>query len=79
MSRDGPVKAKGAELTAREREVLALVAAGLKNREIAATLVVSENTIEFHVRNILTKLHLSNRTQAAAYAIQGGLVGRPPA
>jgi DNA-binding NarL/FixJ family response regulator len=55
-------------LTAREREVLALVAEGLRNREIAARLGVSEHTVKFHLRNILEKLHAVSRTQLAARA-----------
>ena len=61
-------------LTEREREVLRLVAAGDTNREIAAKLVISENTAAFHIKNILSKLHTSNRTQAVAFAIRTGLV-----
>ena len=60
-------------LSKRELEVLRLVARGLSNQEIAADLVVSEGTIRVHVSNILTKLHLANRTQAALYALQEGL------
>jgi NarL family two-component system response regulator LiaR len=60
-------------LTKRELEVLRLVARGLSNQEIAAELVVSEGTVRIHVSNILTKLHLANRTQAALYALQEGL------
>lgn len=55
-------------LTARERETVALVATGLANREVAARLVVSERTVESHVRNALAKLGLHNRTQLAAWA-----------
>jgi DNA-binding NarL/FixJ family response regulator len=62
------------DLTAREREVLQLVAEGSTNREIAASLFLSEHTVNFHVRNILSKLHLRNRAQAVAYAIRTGLV-----
>jgi DNA-binding NarL/FixJ family response regulator len=57
----------------REREVLAELAAGRTNREIAGRLFISENTVRNHVKNILAKLHLANRTQAAAYAIREGL------
>lgn len=55
-------------LTAREREVLDLVARGMTNKEIGAALNVAENTVRAHLRNILDKLHVHNRTQAAAFA-----------
>jgi NarL family two-component system response regulator LiaR len=61
-------------LTRRELEVLRLVARGLSNQEISTELVVSEGTVRIHVSNILNKLHLANRTQAALYALQEGLV-----
>ncbi|MBI4277690.1 MAG: response regulator transcription factor [Armatimonadetes bacterium] len=61
-------------LTAREREVLELVAKGATNKEIGAALHISENTVRNHMRNILEKLHLQSRTQAAAYAVREGLV-----
>jgi NarL family two-component system response regulator LiaR len=61
------------QLTGREVEVLKLVAQGLPNKEIADRLVVSERTVRTHVGNILGKLHLANRTQAALYAIREGL------
>jgi DNA-binding NarL/FixJ family response regulator len=64
---------QAAALTPRESEVLRLVAAGATNREIAAELDVTENTVSFHVKNILAKLHLKNRAQAAAYAVRSGL------
>jgi len=62
------------ELTEREVEVLQLVADGMNNREIAEKLVISEKTVKTHVSNILGKLHLDDRTQAAVYALRHGLV-----
>ncbi len=64
----------GQELTPREKEVLSLVAKGYTNRDIADTLKISENTVKKHLSNIMEKLHLENRVQAAAYALQEGLV-----
>ena len=61
------------QLTAREHEVLVLLAGGLSNREIAAQLVISERTARTHVSNILDKLGLRSRTQAALYAVKEGL------
>jgi NarL family two-component system response regulator LiaR len=60
-------------LTAREVEILKLIAQGLPNRDIAEKLVISERTVRTHVTNILGKLHLANRTQAALYALREGL------
>jgi len=60
-------------LTARELEVLTFLAKGLSNDEIAARLVISERTVGTHVSNILGKLQLANRTQAALYALREGL------
>ena len=65
-------------LTAREQEVLELLVQGVtSNRELAARLMVSENTVKYHLRHILMKLHLQNRAQVVAYALRNGLVDRP--
>ena len=64
-------------LTPRELETLKLIARGLSNQEIAAELVVHERTIAKYVSNILNKLHLANRTQAALYALQEGITKLP--
>jgi NarL family two-component system response regulator LiaR len=64
------------ELSERELEVLRLIAAGLSNAEMAEKLVLSEKTIKGHVSNILSKLHLVDRTQAAIYAWREGIVHR---
>jgi DNA-binding NarL/FixJ family response regulator len=61
-------------LTPREREILVLVAEGRSNKEIAAELVISERTARTHVSNLLGKLNLASRTQAALVAIREGLV-----
>ncbi len=63
-----------AHLSRREDEVLRLVAQGATNKEIADSLFISENTVKTHLRNIMDKLHLANRSQAAAYAVKRGLV-----
>lgn len=65
------------ELTLREMEVLELVAARLSNAEIAERLVVSEHTVKNHMKSILSKLHLRNRRQAAAYGVARGWLPRP--
>jgi len=62
------------ELTSREREVLGLVAKGKGNREIGATLDVTEGTVKVHVNNILTKLGVASRTEAVNLAVRRGLV-----
>ncbi len=61
------------DLTERELEVLRLIAAGLGNQQIAEKLVISEKTVKTHVSNILSKLHLQDRTQAAIFALRHGL------
>ncbi|MBT2366810.1 response regulator transcription factor [Streptomyces sp. ISL-10] len=66
---------RGGNLTEREREVLGLIADGRSNREIARALVLSEKTVKTHVSNILMKLDLSDRTQAALWAVRHGLAG----
>ena len=63
-----------AELTPRELEVLRLLARGMSNKAIAAELVIAEKTVKTHVSNILAKLHLADRTQAALYAVRERLV-----
>ncbi|MGW3987812.1 response regulator [Streptomyces sp. NPDC004830] len=62
-------------LTEREREVLGLIADGRSNREIARALVLSEKTVKTHVSNILMKLDLADRTQAALWAVRHGVAG----
>ncbi len=62
------------ELTDRETTILKYVAEGLLNKEIADQLGISENTVKIHLRNILEKLHLKNRIQAAVYAVRQGIV-----
>ena len=62
------------ELTPRELEVLTQIARGRSNYEIATTLVISEGTVKMHVSNVLSKLHLADRTQAAIYALQQRLI-----
>jgi NarL family two-component system response regulator LiaR len=64
------------ELTNREMEVLRLIARGMSNCDIAEDLFISENTVKGHVSNILSKLQLADRTQAAVYAWEQGLVHR---
>jgi DNA-binding NarL/FixJ family response regulator len=76
--RTAPEPTLPVELTDREREVLELLVQGVTtNRELAARLYVSENTVKYHLRNILDKLHLQNRAQVIAYAMRHGIV--PPA
>lgn len=73
LKREAEQPPAGHPLTSREAEVLKLVAQGFSNQDIASRLVISERTVETHVSNILEKLHLANRTQAALYAVREGL------
>ncbi len=63
----------GDELTSREEEVLSFVASGARNREIAASLHISDNTVKYHLRNIMEKLQVRNRAQMAVYAARRGI------
>ena len=67
----------GINLSPREKKVLELVAHGKTNKEIAAVLAVAENTVKSYVKNILEKLHLENRVQAATFAVREGLIEKP--
>ncbi len=67
----------GADLSPREKEVLGLLTQGKSNKEIAVDLAIAENTVKNHLKNILEKLHLENRVQAATFALREGLVGKP--
>jgi DNA-binding CsgD family transcriptional regulator/tetratricopeptide (TPR) repeat protein len=70
-----PTKRRPDELSAREVEILCLVARGMSNREIGTTLFISEHTAANHIRSILRKTRCANRTEAASYAHRHGLVG----
>ena len=72
-----PTQTDAGDLTSRELEILQLVTGGLSNAEIAAQLFIVEGTVKNHLHNILEKLHLENRVQAATYAIRQGLVEPP--
>jgi two-component system NarL family response regulator len=76
------MRAEGGEgerrLTRRESEILGLLAQGLSNKQIAAQLVISQNTVKNHVRNILEKLRLRSRAEAAAFAVREELADNAP-
>ena len=76
-TRGAKTSAPESELTKKEIDVLKLVTAGALNKEIAATLGVTDNTVKYHLRNIMEKLHLRNRAQMAAYAVSKGLIPKP--
>ena len=69
LSSDGPME----DLTEREKEVLALVARGLANKEIAHVLNISQNTARAHIRNLMQKIYVDNRTQLAVYGVREGI------
>jgi len=77
-TRRGQMKKPGDPLAPREREIAALIAQGLSNREIAARLTISERTAEAHVQHILNKLRGRSRSQIAAWAVQHGLLTQSP-
>jgi DNA-binding NarL/FixJ family response regulator len=79
MKPTGQATPAAKNLTKREREILSLVAEGMSNREIAEKLVLSPETVKSHVAAILEKLNVSDRTQAAIYAVRNGLVESPSA
>jgi DNA-binding NarL/FixJ family response regulator len=71
---DSETIARGPELSDRETEVLRLIASGMDNAEIARDLSISPKTVKNHISNILMKLQIENRIQAAVYAVRRGLV-----
>ncbi|HEX7543441.1 MAG TPA: response regulator transcription factor [Candidatus Limnocylindrales bacterium] len=77
-TRDGTAPAPTQRLTDREVQVLELVTEGQRNREIAVELGISENTVKFHLKNIVEKLHAQNRAELAARAVREGLVPDVP-
>ncbi len=74
MSRPSTEQSSYDDLTRREREILTLIAQGLTNREIAAKLVISVNTVGTHRQNIMEKLDLHNKSELIKYAIRKGLI-----
>ncbi len=79
LSQREPRRQEETALTERERELLELLVQGVtSNRELANRLFISENTVKYHLRNIMNKLHLENRAQVIAYALRTGLVRTRP-
>jgi DNA-binding NarL/FixJ family response regulator len=78
QARQASPAAPAPELTAREKEVLEQVTRGKSNKEIAQALSIAENTVKNHLKNILEKLHLENRVQAATFAMRQGMGEKPP-
>ncbi|WP_391575112.1 response regulator [Cohnella sp.] len=76
LSPSGIAHSQSNPLTARESEILALVAKGLSNKEISSQLEISEHTVKNHLKNILQKLHLANRVQLARYAYEQSWLGK---
>ncbi|HJX58719.1 MAG TPA: response regulator transcription factor [Thiobacillus sp.] len=75
MGKEGVAQEDDREkLSPREKDIIALLAKGVSNKEMAHTLNVAESTVKIHVQNILKKLHLTSRVQAAVYAVEHGLV-----
>jgi two-component system nitrate/nitrite response regulator NarL len=74
MGKEGAQEDDKEKLSPREKEIIALLAKGVSNKEMAHTLNVAESTVKIHVQNILKKLHLTSRVQAAVYAVEKGLV-----
>jgi DNA-binding NarL/FixJ family response regulator len=77
QSRRAGEEASGPRLSPKEREVLQLLTRGAVNKEIAAALNITENTVKNHMKSIMEKLHLENRVQVVAYAFREGLVRKP--
>ena len=73
-----PAPLPAAELTLLEKDVLEQVAEGRSSEEIASALAIAENTVKNHMQNVLEKLHLENRVQAATFALRQGLLHTPP-
>jgi len=74
LRRSRPARPRGSVLTAKERDVARLVAEGLGNRQVAASLKISESTVQVHRRNIFRKLDIHKQTDLVRYAIREGLV-----